>query len=501
MSTDEHQPFSIDNQEDGIKDYALKNGFRVIATYADPGRSGISLRDRPGLKALLEHVISGQAAYRAILVYDVSRWGRFQDVDESAHYEFLCKRAGIQVHYCAEPFCNDGSASMAVMKALKRAMASEYSRDLSDKCFKGAKAMVIRGFSHGGFAVYGLRRMLCSGSGQPKAILQDHERKAIKEDRVRFVPGPKSEIRWIRKIFRLFAQEKKSTVWIARYLNRQKVPKKGAPWNNQHVLKILRNEKYVGTMVWGKRTRKLQSRDVPVPKEQWTVVPNVVVPIVDRKLFEKAQKVLLDLFPHHYTDEQLIAKLKPLLKRKCRLSARIINECRTVPSCHYYEKRFGSLQRVYDLTGYRNKRTFVVREQVRREMTQMHRDVLADLRKLFGSEFVVIRHDKKVRPRILHFRNRLLLSIAVCRYRQTVCGSPRWIFASLSAKRHGYQTLLCRCNKANSGIRDYWLLPSVGHLDMSSLLKENDGRLKSGRRLRGLKDLRSAIQHAPSQEV
>jgi hypothetical protein len=34
-----------------------------------------------------------------------SRWGRFQDADESAHYEFLCKSAGIPVHYCAEPGC------------------------------------------------------------------------------------------------------------------------------------------------------------------------------------------------------------------------------------------------------------------------------------------------------------------------------------------------------------------------------------------------------------
>lgn len=41
-------------------------------------------------------------------VYDVSRGGRFQDTDESAHYEFLCRRAEIAVPYCAEQFENDG---------------------------------------------------------------------------------------------------------------------------------------------------------------------------------------------------------------------------------------------------------------------------------------------------------------------------------------------------------------------------------------------------------
>lgn len=34
----------------------------------------------------------------SLLVYDVSRWGRFQDVDESAYYEYVLKRAGIRVH-------------------------------------------------------------------------------------------------------------------------------------------------------------------------------------------------------------------------------------------------------------------------------------------------------------------------------------------------------------------------------------------------------------------
>jgi DNA invertase Pin-like site-specific DNA recombinase len=61
-----------------------------------------------------------------VLVYDVSRWGRFQDSDESAYYEYRCRRAKIAVHYCAEPFPNDGSVTAALLKALKRAMAAEY---------------------------------------------------------------------------------------------------------------------------------------------------------------------------------------------------------------------------------------------------------------------------------------------------------------------------------------------------------------------------------------
>lgn len=80
---------------------------------------------RGALKQLIDEVRSGAADVRAILVYDVSRWGRFQDADESAYYEFICKEAGIAVHYCAEQFENDGRLSATIIKSMKRAMAGD----------------------------------------------------------------------------------------------------------------------------------------------------------------------------------------------------------------------------------------------------------------------------------------------------------------------------------------------------------------------------------------
>ena len=52
-------------------------------------------------------------------------------------YEFICKEAGIQVLYCAEPFENDGSLTSTILKHMKRTMAGEYSRELSAKVFIG----------------------------------------------------------------------------------------------------------------------------------------------------------------------------------------------------------------------------------------------------------------------------------------------------------------------------------------------------------------------------
>src|ERR1700677_1528519 len=90
MST-ERQEYSLYNQSQAIAKYADEHGFCVSHPFSDPAISGVLLRRRKGLQKLIEDVVKGRAPYKAILVYDVSRWGRFQDTDEGAYYEFLCK--------------------------------------------------------------------------------------------------------------------------------------------------------------------------------------------------------------------------------------------------------------------------------------------------------------------------------------------------------------------------------------------------------------------------
>jgi DNA invertase Pin-like site-specific DNA recombinase len=153
MST-EHQQYSLENQSAAIQKYAEARGFEVIQTYSDSAKSGLVLRSRPGLQQLLRDVV-GTPPYRVILVYDVSRWGRFQDTDESAHYEFLCKSAGVPVHYCAENFANDGALPNLIMKTLKRTMAAEFSRELGVKVLAGQKRLACLGFKQGGVTACG----------------------------------------------------------------------------------------------------------------------------------------------------------------------------------------------------------------------------------------------------------------------------------------------------------------------------------------------------------
>src|ERR1700722_8451483 len=126
MSTD-HQRYSTENQAEAIQQYADTHGMEIVRTYADEGKSGLNIGGRGGLKQLINDVEEHNADFEVLLVYDVSRWGRFQDSDEAAFYEYLCRRAGLQVVYCDEPFDNDGTPIANIVKSVKHARAGEHS--------------------------------------------------------------------------------------------------------------------------------------------------------------------------------------------------------------------------------------------------------------------------------------------------------------------------------------------------------------------------------------
>ena len=269
MST-EHQQYSTQNQADTIREYAQKRGFRIVKTYADEGRSGLRIEGRCALKQMIDDAKSGNAGYEAILAYDISRWGRFQDCDESAYYEYICKRAGIQVCYCAEQFENDGSPASTIIKSVKRAMAGEYSRELSSKVFQGQCRLIELGYRQGGPAGFGLRRMLVDMQGKPKGLLKRNERKSLQTDRVILTPGPEEEISIVRHMYQMVIKHGKPESEIARHLNDRGIKTDAdRPWTPSSVRQVLTNEKYIGNNVYNRHSFKLKKKHVDNPPEMW----------------------------------------------------------------------------------------------------------------------------------------------------------------------------------------------------------------------------------------
>lgn len=239
MSTD-HQRYSTENQADAIAAYAAQKNLEIVRTYADEGRSGLNIEGRQALRRLIDDVQNGTADYEVILVYDISRWGRFQDADESAYYEFICRKSGMEVHFCAEQFDNDGSLQSEMFKTVKRIMAGAYSHELSNKVFIGQCRLITLGYRQGGPAGYGLRRYLVDERNEPKAPLERGEHKSLQTDRVILVPGHDEEVETVRRIYCLFVVERRSEREIATILNGEGcLTDLGRPWTRSVVRQIL----------------------------------------------------------------------------------------------------------------------------------------------------------------------------------------------------------------------------------------------------------------------
>jgi DNA invertase Pin-like site-specific DNA recombinase len=364
MSTDD-QKYSPHNQSATNEAYAAAHRMMITRTYFDGGKSGLTFDGRGGLNHLIKDVLNGEVDFKAILVLDVSRWGRFQDPDESAYYEYSCKRAGIAVHYCAELFENDGSPLGAMAKWLKRSMAGEYSRDLSAKTFAGQARMVRLGFRLGGNPGYACRRLVVDQNGNRKFLLKPGEQKGIRTDRIVLVPGPAREVETVRWIFATFVKKRKSEFQIASILNQRGLLNDyGRPWNRHAIQFILRNEKYVGNNVWNRESFKLQKVRVRNRPETWLRSDGAFTPIVDRVLFDAAQSIFIDRLVHPivgrgriYSDMDMLRALRRLLRQKGYLTKKLIDKSGSIQSASAYTGRFGSLSQAYRLIRYSPQRT------------------------------------------------------------------------------------------------------------------------------------------------
>lgn len=353
MSTD-FQRYSLANQAEMIARYAETEGYEVVATYQDAGKSGVTTKKRDGLKALLRDVLAG-ASYSTILVVDVSRWGRYQDPDQAAHYEFICREAGVRVVYCAEPFNDDDGPTSSIVKNLKRVMAAEYSRQLADRCRQGIRRRRLAGGKGGGVAPYGFRRQVFELDGAPGQMLKTGERRMRPDQTVRLVHGPQEEIRVLRRIFWLFVEDARGVTEIAHMLNQAGVPyRDGGLWNEGRIKAALRNEIVLGVHVFNKNPTAFGTPLPKPPQSEWLRV-KVLRPVVSAELFRRAQKKFIDLNGQMFTDEEMLVKLRRLWAKEGYLSRRLIDSHPDVQWSGAYIRRFGSMQVVYDRIGWHRR--------------------------------------------------------------------------------------------------------------------------------------------------
>jgi DNA invertase Pin-like site-specific DNA recombinase len=456
MST-EHQQYSTENQADKIREYAARRGIQIVRTYADAGKSGLRIDGRAALQQLLEDVESGAADFTTILVYDVSRWGRFQDADESAYYEYRCRRAGIQVAYCAEQFENDGSPVSTIVKGVKRAMAGEYSRELSAKVFAGQCRLIELGYRQGGPAGYGLRRVLVDQSRSIKAELTRGEHKSLQTDRVILMPGPGDEVRTVNLMYRWFIDDGLVESEIADRLNEMAVRTDlDREWTRATVHEVLTNEKYIGNNVYNRISFKLKRLRVANTPDMWIKKEGAFEPIVPTDVFYTAQGIVRAR-AHRYSDEELIERLRNLYQHRGFLSGLVIDEAEGMPSTSVYSHRFGSLVRAYQMVGFtpdRDYRYLEINKFLRRFHPEIVNQTESQIAMLGGS----VRRDPATD--LLRINDEFSLSLVLARCQTPESGRHHWKVRFDTSLAPDI-TVAVRLDQTNEAARDYYLLPRL----------------------------------------
>ncbi len=467
MST-EAQNYSTDHQRAKIREYAHCNGIEIVREYVDEGKSGLDIRRRAGLSDLIRDVQSGATGFQLIIVYDVSRWGRFQDVDEAAYHEHTCRRAGIQVVYCAEQFADDDTPLGALMKSIKRTMAAEYSRELSAKTFAAQCRFTQIGFKQGGHAGYGLRRLALTKDGTPRRVLQYGEAKGAVTDRVVLIPGPAHEAATIRQVYALYLNEKLSEPAIARLLNDEGVISEfGRPWTHSMVNSLLTNLKYCGTLAFNRKSGKLSRRRKLNPQEDWIVNEGAVEPLISPSMFVQAQDERARRL-RRYTLAELLDLLRACRDAHGKVTAEIIAADASMPDPQLYVRGFGSLIGAYDAAGFGRcpSHAFV---ETKRIIALRQRGLFADVKRLALSAGANV--DDAGSPNFLRIDNSVRVQVKVATRRRPKKGLVNWRVKPCPGADF---VITARLHGDTHELIDYFLIPALELAHGPLYLKESN---------------------------
>lgn len=284
---------SLDSQEkilrDKLKELPEYAGNEILV-FQDNGYSGTNL-ERPAVSELLERVENHEIV--CILMKDTSRFGRdmlkVSYLFESVFPLFYTRVISVTDFYDSN---NYKETTGGIDLNLRYMVAECYSRDLSKKAKAAYESRIKRGELVYENTMYGYK-------------LNENRKMIINEDvaeNVRLMFQMASEGCNTLKIRQALFDKK--IVPPSTYRAITKYQEKGISfestperfmWSGTVVLSILRDERYTGTYVGGKRKNcELgKNKQIWVPKNEWVRIPNHHPAIIEESIFQKVQKTLI----------------------------------------------------------------------------------------------------------------------------------------------------------------------------------------------------------------
>lgn len=160
-SSDRQREESIEGQLRECREYAAKNGIKIVHEYIDRALSA-SKDTEKRLEFL--HMIqdSNKRQFGAVLVWKLDRFAR--DRYDSAHYKHILKKNGVRIISATEPI-SEGPEGI-ILESVLEGMAEYYSAELSVKIKRGLKENALKGVNNGGRTAFGYQ--LKGDKGGPK---------------------------------------------------------------------------------------------------------------------------------------------------------------------------------------------------------------------------------------------------------------------------------------------------------------------------------------------
>ena len=266
---------SLSAQLRALKEYAQKGGHEVVREFIDEAESGRTSA-RPAFREMIALARTKNPPFEAILVWKLNRFARSRA--DSITYKTLLRNKGIDVISINEPV--DDSPTGRLLEGVIESIDEFYSANLGQDIRRGMRENASRGFFNGSRPPYGFRKIAVHDGARTRNKLEPE-------------PEDSTAVRVIRRIFDM-ASKDTGCKEIAKTLNREGFRTiKGELWGRETVHKVLTNEAYCGTLVWGGRPGHpaIRSGEPPIRVE------NAWPAIIDRGTFRVIQQKMSSKSP------------------------------------------------------------------------------------------------------------------------------------------------------------------------------------------------------------
>lgn len=280
------QEASLEQQKEKILLFAKEHSIKVIEFFAEEA-CGENVEGRLQFRKMIE-CCKSQDVFQYVLVYDISRWGRFENPKEAVYWEVEIEKAGKKLVFVSEGFKED-SIGTSITNFVKSAEASEYLKNIRRQTTRGMIYNAKKGFWMGGRPPYGYDRAIVE-NGKIMEVLPEGRQKSIKDQKIKLVVN-KQQAKLVKTIFVMFAKQGLSTNSIVTYLNQSHhSPPRGRLWAKGTLWQMLHNEAYIGTLVYNRENKhKRHGKHKYNPKDKWIIVENAHQPIIPMELWELIQ--------------------------------------------------------------------------------------------------------------------------------------------------------------------------------------------------------------------